>query len=132
MKDGLKEGVTAEIVHVTTPADGVTHLGPGAPAVFSTPAMIALMERTAIKVVEPYLEETEQTVGVKVNVDHLAGTKIGITVHARATLTGIEGRRLRFAVEAHNDDKKIGEGIHERMLIDKRRFVAKAGGEVRS
>lgn len=126
--EGLHAGLCAEITSPTTAEMGITHLGEGAPSFLSTPSMIGLMEKTAIKLLTPYLEPGEQSVGVNVNVNHLAATPIGKDVTTRATLKKINGRRCLFAVEAFNDKEKIGEGTHERAIINVQRFAAKAGG----
>lgn len=95
--------------------------------VFSTPAMIGLMERTCVDLTEPYLDPDEQTVGIHVDVRHLAPTKIGRTVTVTAELLEVKGNKLRYAVLATDDEgKKIGEGTHRRAVIDTKRF---GGGE---
>ena len=122
MKPEFKEGLSTEVEMVTTEAESAAHL---ARPVFSTPAMVALMERTSIALVKPYLEEGENSVGVKICVSHIAGTSIGMKVRARSTVQAIHGRRITFAVEAHNEKEKIGEGTHERVIIHPQKFVAK-------
>jgi fluoroacetyl-CoA thioesterase len=93
--------------------------------VFSTPAMIGLMERTCVDLTEPYLDGDEQTVGIHVDVRHLAPTKIGRTVTVTAQLLAVENNKLRYAVLATNDDgKKIGEGTHRRAVVNTKRFGA--------
>ena len=125
MKSGFEAGLSAELTEETTESDGAPHLRSASGASFySTPAMIALMERTAIQVIKPYLEEGESSVGAKVNVSHLAGTAIGQKVRCKATVETIAGRRVTFAVEAYNEKEKIGEGTHERVVIQVKRFVA--------
>lgn len=95
--------------------------------VFSTPAMIGLMERTCVDLTEPYLGDDEQTVGIHVDVRHLAPTKIGQTVTVTAELLEVRHNKLRYAVSVSNDaGKKIGEGTHRRALINTKRF---GGGE---
>jgi fluoroacetyl-CoA thioesterase len=124
MKAILQPGMSFEQTIVTTPEMGITHLGPDAPRLFSTPAMIGLMEGTCVQFLTPYMDAGEQTVGFRVDVKHLAPTKIGQKVTARVTLTEIKGRRLLFTVEAFNEDgTKIGEGTHERAVIDIKRFA---------
>lgn len=88
--------------------------------------MIALMETTATRLIKPHLEEGESSVGVRVNVSHIAGTPIGQKVRARATVEAINGRRITFAVEAYNEKEKIGEGTHERVIIQVKRFAAQS------
>ena len=92
--------------------------------VFSTPAMIGLMERTCVDLTEPYLNENEQTVGIHVDVRHLAPTKIGQSVTVTAELLEVKDNKLRYAVAATNDQGvKIGEGTHRRAVINTERFA---------
>jgi predicted thioesterase len=92
--------------------------------VFSTPAMIGLMERTCVELTEPYLEEDEQTVGIHVDVRHLAPTNIGQSVTITAELLEKKGNKLRYAVLAINDQNvKIGDGTHGRAVINTARFA---------
>jgi predicted thioesterase len=92
-------------------------------AVFSTPAMIGLMEGTCVRLVQPYLDENEQTVGIHVDVRHMAPTKIGQSVTVTAELLEAKDNKMRFAVSAVNDNGvKIGEGTHRRALINTQKF----------
>lgn len=100
-------------------------VGSGGIAVFSTPMMIALMECAAMNAVQPFLADGETTVGTLVNVKHLAATPVGMQVRAVARLDLVEGRRLLFTVEAFDEREKIGEGTHERFVIQAERFLAK-------
>lgn len=102
--------------------------GSGLLDVLSTPAMIALMEQTAMRAVEACLNEGEGTVGTEVNVKHLKATPVGKNVTCTATLTEVNGRRLLFHVEASDDTGKIGEGLHERFIIENDKFMAKIKG----
>src|SRR5207249_9597541 len=91
--------------------------------IFSTPAMIGLMEYTCVLLVAPYLDENEQTVGIHVDVRHMAPTKIGQSVTVTAEILEVKDDKLRFAVSASNDQGvKIGEGTHRRALINTKRF----------
>src|ERR1043166_670334 len=108
MKPGFVPGLTREETHVTTAEMRARQLTSD---VFSTPAMIGLMEGTCVRLAEPYLDHNEQTVGTHVDVRHRAPTRIGQSVTVKAELLESDGRRLRFAVEAWNDQKiKIGDG----------------------
>jgi len=98
------------------------HLGSGSVQVLATPAMIALMERTSHEAVEPLLAQEQTTVGVLVSVRHLAATPLGMEVRIRSELTAVDGRKLTFAVEAFDVAEKVGEGTHERYVIDLARF----------
>ena len=122
MKPEFKEGLSTEVEMVTTEADKAPHL---ARAVFSTPAMVALMERTSVALVKPYLEEGENSVGAKICVSHIASTPIGMKVRGRSTVQAISGRRITFAVEAYNEKEKIGEGTHERVIINPQKSAGK-------
>lgn len=101
--------------------------GSGDIAVFATPAMIGLMEYTASQSVAPYLEEGQSTVGTLVNVKHLAATPVGLEVICESELTRVDRRRLVFNVKAYDEKGTlIGEGVHERFIIDKDKFLKKA------
>jgi fluoroacetyl-CoA thioesterase len=96
--------------------------GESLPPVLSTPRMISFMERTAHESILPYLPEGQTSVGALVNIRHLAATPVGMAVRIRAELIEVDGRRLRFKVEAWDVLDKIGEGEHERFIIDRERF----------
>ena len=119
-------GATAERTLVVGADDTAAHWGSGSLLVFATPYMIALMEGAAVDAVDSRLPEGYQTVGTLVNVRHLAATPVGRRVTARALLTAIDGRKLTFHVEARDEAGLIGEGEHERYIIDVARFMAKA------
>lgn len=124
MKPDLKPGVSEEETLHTTPEMGIMHLGPDAPQMYSTPSMISLIEATCVRLMSRYVDPGEQTVGYHVDVRHLAPTVIGKQVTAKVTLSKIEGRRYTFDVQVTNEDGvKIGEGIHERAVIDIARFA---------
>jgi predicted thioesterase len=109
----------------TTPEMGITHLGPNVPSMYSTPSMIQLIEGTCVRLITRYVDPGEQSVGYRVDVKHLAPTAIGKQVTARVSLREINGRRYIFDVEVFSEDGvKIGEGVHERALIDINRFAA--------
>ena len=89
----------------------------GGDGVFSTPAMIGLMEGAGIEAVQAVLGEGYTTVGFEVNVKHFAATPKGKTVTVRAELVEVDGRKLRFNVEAHDEDKQVGAGTHRRAIV---------------
>jgi len=130
VKDTLKVGASVETEISTTPEMGITHLGPQAPRMYSTPAMISLMEQTSIKLLTPHLDEGEQSVGTKISVSHFKATPIGQKVRAKSTLTeivdiGRPSKRYRFSVEAFNEQEKIGEGTHERAVVNVQQFASR-------
>ncbi len=127
MKADFQPGTTEELTITTTPEMGITHLGPSAPSMYSTPSMVQLIEGTCVKLMTRYVDAGEQSVGFHVDVRHLAPTPVGKQVTAKVTLSEINGRRYKFDVEVHSEDGvKIGEGIHERALIDIARFAQSA------
>lgn len=105
------------------------HMGSGAVRVFATPEMVRLMERAAVNALAPHLTPGQQSVGTLVNVRHLAATPLGATVTATAELIDVDGRRLTFRVSATDGVDTIGEGHHERALIDLERFEQKAAAK---
>ncbi|ABM80857.1 thioesterase family protein [Hyperthermus butylicus] len=102
-----------------------SHVGSGTVRVLSTPAMIAFMEITALHCAQRYLGEGETTVGTMVCVRHLAPAPVGVVVRVEAVLEKVEGRRLLFRVRAWWGDTLLGEGEHERYIVNTERFLAK-------
>ncbi len=100
--------------------------GSGSASVFATPAMIGLMEKAALSSVDPLLPEGHTTVGIRVDVQHIAATPVGLTVEARSELVEIDGRRLVFAVEARDNKELIGRGTHERYIVAADKFLQRA------
>lgn len=119
LETGLTGEMTTSVVHENTAA----YVGAGGVEVFATPMMIALMENASWKAVADHLDAGYVTVGTLVNVRHLAATPLGQQVRATARLIEIDGRRLVFQVEAYDEQKKIGEGQHERFIVNLDRFM---------
>jgi fluoroacetyl-CoA thioesterase len=93
------------------------------PPVLSTPRMISIMEETAHQALLPFLDSGQSSVGTVVNIRHLAATPVGMQVRFLASLLEVDGRRLRFKVEAWDEVEEIGEGEHERFIIDRSKFI---------
>lgn len=93
--------------------------------VLATPIMVALMEEAALLSVRPYLEPGTDTVGTRLDVSHLSATPVGMKVRAESTLVEIDRRRLVFEVKAYDEAGLIGEGTHERFVVDMEKFTAK-------
>lgn len=125
MEFSLKTGMTYEKEETVTEDKLAINFGSGGVAVYATPAMIGIMENASLSCVDPYLPEGWATVGMSLNVKHIAATPLGLTVCAKAELIEIEGRRLTFKVEAYDSREKIGEGIHERYIVNLPKFLAK-------
>lgn len=113
--DKLQPGAAAEITTLVDDSLVVRHMG--GDGVLSTPAMIGLMERAGIQAVQSLLPAGHTTVGFEVNVKHFAATPKGKHVTVRAELLDVDGRKLRFKVEAHDEDKKVGDGTHRRAVV---------------
>jgi len=111
--------LTVEEIHTAK------HLGSGGVEVLATPVMIALMEDAARSSVDSNLDQGQLSVGVNLNVSHLAATPVGMRVTARSELVAVDGRRLTFKVEAYDEREKIGEGTHVRAIINLERFMAR-------
>ena len=97
-------------------------IGSGAIHVLGTPVMINLMEAAALDAAEHLMPKGHQSLGIHVDISHVAATPIGMKVHATAEVTAVEGNRIRFRVEAHDEAGMIGKGTHERVVVNMERF----------
>jgi fluoroacetyl-CoA thioesterase len=132
MKNTLQPGLTHTFQFRVPESKTVPHLYPEAtmfqemPAVLATGFMVGLLEWACIETIRPHLDwPSEQTLGTHVNFSHEAATPPGLTVTVSVELTHVEGRKLKFRVEAHDGIDKISAGTHERYVIDAQRFRAK-------
>lgn len=107
---------------VVSPEHTAPHVGSGKIAVLATPVMVNLMEAAALAAVEAHLPQGYQTLGIRLDVSHIAATPVGMQVRARAELTQVEGRQLSFRVVAEDEVEIIGEGSHERVVVNVGRF----------
>ncbi len=121
----LELGIKGKEEDIVSNSNIATNVGSGKVKVFSTPMMIALMEKTAALSVESYLDNGQSTVGTLVNVSHLASSPLGMKVWAESKLVAIDRRKLVFEVEAYDERGLIGKGMHERFIIDIAKFQEK-------
>lgn len=121
----METGIIGQEELVVNETNTAETLGSGSLAVFATPAMIAMMEKTARLSVAPFLEDGQSTVGTLVNVKHLSASPVGMKITCRTELKEIDRRRLVFHVECSDEAGIIGEGEHERFIIDEAKFMAK-------
>ena len=121
----ITEGTTREETIVVTSEVATDFLGMEEARVLGTPWMILWMERTSRQAVHPLLDPGYDTVGTEVHVKHLAATPIGMSVTFRSEVIAVNDRRLTFKVDAWNEKEKIGEGTHERFIINVARFAAR-------
>lgn len=122
MQIGLKGTATVAVEKKNTAAA----MGSGNLEVFATPAMVALMEQAACESVQPFLQDGESSVGTSMQITHLRATPLGIQVHAESELVEIDRKRLKFTVKAYDAAGVIGEGVHERFIVNAQRFLEKA------
>lgn len=127
----LRTGIKGEQKEVVDSGNTAAAMKSGTLQVYATPAMIALMEQAAYKSVQDELEEGQGTVGTRMEVSHISATPLGQTVTAKSLLTGIDRRKLTFRVEAYDEEGRIGEGVHERFLVDNESFQKKADSKGR-
>jgi len=127
----ITAGLLAEVEISVAEADTATHYGSGLVAVYATPALVALMENAAVRALEGQLPAGQTTVGGRIDVQHLAATPVGMRVRARAELVKVEGHKLTFRIEAWDEVEAIGEATHERFIVDKEKFIARANAKAR-
>jgi predicted thioesterase len=118
-------GTRGEQKHLVTSENAISFLGMESARVLSTPRMIGLMEWTCRETVLPLLDSGYDTVGTHVNVAHLAATPIGMTVTFTAEIIGVTDRRVQFRVAAFDEKEKVGEGTHERAIINVAKFATR-------
>jgi len=125
LKPGLRHSATITVGEaLAVPASGRLVGGTAEmPPVFATANMIAFVEWTCVAALAPYLVPDQRTVGTRVDMTHLAATPIGMRVTAEVELVEITGRRLRFKVSCRDEIEPIGEGYHERTIVDHPRFM---------
>ena len=138
MKASLKPGIKHEHKFLVPSSKTVPALYPEAeeflamPEVFATGYMVGFLEWACIKCINPHIDwPKEQTVGTHIDVSHQAATPPGLEVTATVELIEVDGRRLVFQVEAHDDVELISKGRHERFIINRERFDAKVGGKLK-
>jgi fluoroacetyl-CoA thioesterase len=119
----LQAGLVFEKEHVVGQADTAARWGSGGLEVYGTPSLVGFLELTAQAGLLPYLEPGQSTVGVQVNIRHLAATPVGMKLHSRVELLAVEGRRLTFWVQAWDEVELISEGEHVRFVIDIEKFM---------
>ena len=120
----MKQGETFVLTRTVNENETAEILGSGGLPVYATPAMICHMELSAYKLAEQY---GHQTVGTKVNISHLRACKVGTEVKITAELKEHEGRRLEYYIKVEDEMGLLGEGTHQRYIIDPERFMAKLG-----
>jgi fluoroacetyl-CoA thioesterase len=135
LRPGLRHVQTLRVEQsLTVPALSSAFTGfADMPPVFATAFMVGFVEWACIEALKPFLASGQRTVGTHVDVSHVAATPVGMTVSAEVELVAVEGRKLRFKIVCRDEGGPIGEGFHERAIIDHARFMervaAKAGAQ---
>ncbi len=119
---GMKNSYDVDVTEENT----ASRVRSGGVPTFSTPSLIAGMECCCSNSMLPYLEEGQGSVGIRIEVRHMASTPIGMHVHIESELVEQDRRRLVFRVKAFDEIEQVGEGMHERFIIDTDRFLAKS------
>jgi predicted thioesterase len=119
---GLRPGLEGTAELTVGQEHTAPHVGSGRVPVMATPVLINLMEAAALAAVEDLLPDGHQSLGIHLDVRHFAATPVGLAVHAQAVLTAIEGRTLAFEVAARDEQEPIGEGTHQRVVVNVARF----------
>ena len=118
----LRPGLRGEAGLVVSAEHTAPRVGSGAVSVLATPVMINLMEAAALAAVERFLPPGYQSLGTVLNVRHIAATPVGMRVQATAIVQAVEGRTIRFTVEARDERELIGDGTHERVVVNVAKF----------
>ncbi len=126
MEFKLHSNLKSRVEMTVTEEDTAKSFGSGGVKVLATPVMIGLMENAALKSVDGHLPEGYATVGISINIRHIAATPVGMKVYAIAQLIKVQGKRLKFKIEAYDEKERIGEGDHERYIIGMERFTEDA------
>ena len=128
----LEVGIKGHQEEIVTDSLTAKSMGSGVMDVYATPAMLALMEKTAFTSVASYLNEGCGSVGIKVEIENLASSPVGMKIKCDSELIGIEGRKLIFSVEASDEKGLIGKGTHERFIVENDKFQEKTDKKLES
>lgn len=118
-------GMTGSVGTSVEREDTATEVGSGALLVYATPCMVALMEGAACEAIAEAIPEGKTTVGIELNISHLAATPVSMDVRADAEVTAVDGNIITFTVTAYDESGKIGEGTHKRAIVTTQRFLDK-------
>jgi fluoroacetyl-CoA thioesterase len=123
LSEHIKPGLTREEDFLVEEQNAAIHVGSGSSPVLATPWMIAFMERVSHRLLAEHLSPEETSVGIYLEIKHLAPTPVGSTVQVKTRITAVEGNSVTFNVETWDHVEKVGEGTHRRAVIDEARFL---------
>jgi predicted thioesterase len=132
ISDRLKPGLKGAKAIVVAEEHTAPHVGSGVVPVLATPVMVNLLEAAALAAVEKFLPAGYQTLGTVLNVAHFAATPVGLEVKAMAELVSVEGRKLTFSLRAEDEIENIGDGSHERVVVNVERFEQRVKNKIES
>ncbi|MBQ7769185.1 MAG: thioesterase family protein [Oscillospiraceae bacterium] len=118
-------GMTGTVSTSVEREDTALEVGSGSLLVYATPCMVALMEGAACEAIAEAVSEDKTTVGIELNISHLAATPVGMDVRAEAEVTAVDGKIITFTITAYDETGKIGEGTHKRAIVTSQRFLDK-------
>ena len=121
----LTVGMKGEASTLVEKEDTAAEVGSGSLLVYATPCMVAMMEGAACEAIEACIPDGSTSVGMELNISHLAATPVGMEVRAEAEVIAVEGKIITFAVTAYDEAGKIGEGTHKRCIVNTQRFLDK-------
>ena len=122
----IKVGMRAEVDTLVEREDTAKEVGSGDLLVYATPCMVALMEGAACEAIAGALSDTQTTVGIALNIEHISATPVGLDVRAEAEVTAVEGKVITFDVRAFDESGEIGKGTHKRVIVNSQKFLEKA------
>ncbi len=125
MSTVFQPGMSHELKIKTQPEHSARRFYANLPDVFATPILGGLMEQVSAELIDQHLNPGEQSVGISMNLKHLAATPLGMEVRVRTEIVAVEGRKLVFQLEAFDQVEKIGEATHERFIIVADKFNAR-------
>lgn len=125
MSSVFQPGMTHELAVTTQSEDSAQKFYPHLPDVFATPCLVGLMERVSAELINKHLQPGEQSVGIAMDLKHMAATPLGMEIRVKTEVVAVEGRKLTFRLEAYDEVEKIGEANHERFIIQAAKFNAR-------
>ena len=128
--ENLQVGLKNSAEKIVTENDTALSVGSGSLKVLATPIMLALMEKSAADLLEKILPQEFTSVGISLNVQHIAPTPIGMKIFAQAEIIAVEGKKIIFEIIANDERGEIGRGKHERFIVDRIKFQAKADSKI--
>ena len=125
-------GETGERDYPTEAKHAVEFAGDGMPAVVSTPNIVGFLERTARETIAPHLDANERSVGIEIDIRHLAPTPVGQTIHCTARVIAVDGTKISFQIEARDEQEVIVRGLHKRAVIRTESFSRRVQAKMAS